>query len=228
MGGRVQIRRGHYNPTSDAVWLAAAISHHTSNLKPQTSNPTPYVLDVGIGTGAVSLCMLAHNPNLKITGIDISDEMLTAAADNTELNGRDIELINADITKWRTARTFDIVVTNPPYFRGSAARHNAHHNADIYEWVSKCIARVKPHGYFYTIVDAAVADKVIAALHNAKAGDIEIITLLGTPDAYTSERAIIRARAGTNGPTRIFSPLSMQDERVLRESLTIDALFTTI
>ncbi len=220
-GGRVKIRRGAYNPTSDAVWLAAA-----------APNKSKTILDVGCGTGAVSLCLLARNPNLEITGLDISDTMLIDAAANAELNGREIELVNNDILKWRTARTFDLVITNPPYFMGSAAKHNAHHNADIYAWTKKCIARVKPRGHFATIVATGVIDKVIAALHDANAGDIEIIPLFGSiPNPQSkapSERAIIRARAGVRGPAKIHPGISMQDERVLRDGLTIDCLFTNL
>ncbi len=238
MGGRVKIRRGDYNPTSDAVWLASAIIPPVSAQTGATNTPIQgrgelSVLDVGCGTGAVSLCMLAHNPNLQITGLDISEQMLSECAENAKLNNREIELIHGDITTWRTARTFDLVITNPPYFVGSAAKHNAHHNADIYEWTRKSIARVKPRGYFATIVDTGVADKVIAALYDAKAGNIEIIPLFGkhqTPNIkyQTAERAIIRARAGVLGPTKIHCGISMQDSRILRDGLTIDQIFTTL
>ena len=115
LGGRVKFLRGTYNPTSDAAWLAAMIS--------DASGKT--VLDIGVGTGGAILCLLANNSVKSATGIDISDDMLTQCAKNTELNNHKIELIRADIMNWRTARTFDIVITNPPYFKGTPAAHNA-------------------------------------------------------------------------------------------------------
>mgnify|MGYP003304723280 CR=1 FL=1 len=132
LGGLVKIHRGIYNPTSDAVWLAAFAP---SGIKT--------ALDVGIGTGGVSLCLHAHAPNIKITGLDTSNEMLTECKRNAELNNTDIELINADINAWRTTRTFDLVITTPPYFYGTPAKHNAHHNADLNTWIKKCVARKK-------------------------------------------------------------------------------------
>ena len=207
MGGRVHMHRGFYNPTSDAVWLAA--------FAPTTGKT---VLDVGIGSGGVSLCMLAHNPNLKVTGIDISDEMLSAAQQNAELNNRDIELINTDITTWRTDKTFDLVVTNPPYFNGTPARHNAHHNADLKTWVARCVARVRPMGTFCIISDAATVGTVIAEMAK-KLGDITIIPLFGARDV--AERVLVSGRMGSRGVSVLHRGLPMNYEPVLRDGLTI-------
>ncbi len=209
-GGRVRIHRGNYNPTSDAVWLASMAS----------CTPAKSVLDVGIGTGGVSLCILANNPDTTITGIDISDQMLNDCAQNALLNDRTIELIQSDIMSWRTARTFDMVVSNPPYFHGTPAKHNAHHNADLGTWTQKCVARVKPRGYFITIVDAAVMSTVISAMTHA-CGDIYVLPLFGR--AHTAERVLIRGRVGTHGGTTLHRGLPMNCDAVLRDGLTIDA-----
>lgn len=202
------MRRGFYNPTSDAVWLAAFAP---------TAGKT--ALDVGIGSGGVSLCMLAHNPDLNVTGIDVSDDMLNAAKQNAELNNQNIELINADITTWRTNRTFDIVVTNPPYFRGTPAKHNAHHNADLDTWVKKCVARTKPNGYCCIITDATTIDTVISAM-KPKCGDINIFPLFGARD--TAERVLLRGRVGSRGGASLNHGLDMNYAPVLRDGLTIE------
>lgn len=207
MGGRVRMRRGFYNPTSDAVWLAAYVPDGAKT-----------VLDVGIGSGGVSLCILANNPNAQITGLDISDDMLSAASDNIGLNNRSLELINANIMTWRTDRTFDVVVTNPPYFRGTPAKHNAHHNADLNTWVRKCVARTKPNGYCCVITDATTTDTVIAAM-SAHCGDINIFPLFGARD--TAERVLLRGRVGSRGGATLHRGLSMNYEPVLRDGLTI-------
>ena len=215
LNGRVRFERGLYNPTSDAVWLAAYAPNKVKN-----------VLDVGIGTGGVSLCLLTHNPDAKITGIDVSEDMLSACQKNCEINNKNIELIQQDINSWSTDKTFDLVITNPPYFQGTPAKHNAHHNADINTWVKNCIARVKPGGYFCTIVDALVSDKVISNLSAKHFGDIQILPLFGAKN--TAERVLIRAKQGVKTGTTIFQGLSMNDERILRTGLTIDNLFTTL
>ena len=212
MGGRVSIHRGTYNPTSDAVWLAA----FAPTKKIQT------VLDVGIGTGGVSLCLLANNPHASITGIDISDKMLCEAQKNAKLNNKEIELIKADITTWKTPRTFDLVISNPPYFNGTPAKHNAHHNADLHQWVKRCIARTKPNGYCCIITDAPTLDQVISVMHE-KCGDINILPLFGSRN--TAERVLISGRVGSRGGVVLHRELPMNYEPILRHGLTIaDAL----
>ena len=207
VGGRVKMRRGHYNPTSDAVWLAAF-----------APNGVKTVLDVGIGSGGVSLCLLANNPNAHITGIDTSVEMLNACRENAGLNGADIELINTDINTWRTTRTFDLVITNPPYFNGTPAKHNAHHNADLGTWVARCIARVRPLGTFCIITDAATVARVVAEM-SKKLGDIMIFPLFGARDV--AERVLISGRLGSRGISVMHRGVPMNYEPVLRDGLTI-------
>ena len=65
LNGRIFMIPSIYNPTSDAVWLAAFAPKCVKT-----------VLDVGIGTGGVSLCLLQHVPDAKITGIDNSLEIM--------------------------------------------------------------------------------------------------------------------------------------------------------
>lgn len=214
IGGRVTMKRGPYAPTSDAVWLAAAAPTRAKT-----------VLDVGTGTGAVALCALTHNPAARVMGIDTSDEMLATAAQNAELNDRAIELTRADIMTWRTDKTFDLVITNPPYFRGTPAKHNAHHNTDIKAWTRRCVARVRPRGHICIIIDAAAMTDVIAEL-NPRCGDIEIFPLRGA--GRDAERVIIRARMGTRGGATLYPALPMGLGPVLRDGLTIDAALATL
>ncbi len=212
MGGRVRFSRGRYNPTADAVWLAAF----------GAGRPAKTVLDVGVGTGGAALCLAANMPGARITGLDISQDMLAECEKNASINACDIELINTDITKWRTDRTFDTVITNPPYFKGTPARHNAHHNADLALWTRKCLARVKPRGTFVIITDAATTASVLSEMA-AKCGDIEIFPLFGAKT--TAERVLMQGRIGTRGPTVIHRGLSMNEPAILRDGLTIkDAL----
>ncbi|HNY25344.1 MAG TPA: methyltransferase [Alphaproteobacteria bacterium] len=206
MGGMVKFYPSDYNPTSDAVWLGAF---------PKSAK---CVLDVGIGNGGAALCYLAHNTKTVITGIDVSKTMLDQCYKNTQLNDKNIELLNADIFNWKTNRTFDLVITNPPYFKGTPAKHGAHHNVNISEWIESCIKRVRPRGYFCTIIDSLVVSEVISVL-SKKFGEITIFPLFGAKN--TAERVLISARQSVKGGTKLFSGLSMNYKPVLRDGLTI-------
>jgi tRNA1(Val) A37 N6-methylase TrmN6 len=219
LGGRVKFRAGIYNPTSDAVWLAAFFNIKEKNEKTK-------VLDAGVGTGAVALHILARSPDLEITGIDNNPEMLAAAAENSALNGRGLELINADILTWKTARTFDAVVSNPPYFNGTAAAHRAHHSANIAEWTAACIRRLCPGGTVFMIADAGAAAHIIAAMKTGKCGGISIVPLNSIRES--AERVLISGKLNSKSPARIFAPLNMNDDRVLKGGLTLCEIFTSL
>lgn len=208
LGGRIKMHHSSYNPTSDAVWLAA---YAPKNIKT--------VLDVGIGSGGVSLCLLHHNPDAQITGIDKSCEMLDICCKNAQLNNNTLELVNADITTWRTATTYDLVITNPPYFYGTPAHHDAHHNTDLTKWITRCISRVRPMGTFCIITDAATSATVISAMAQ-KLGDIHILPLFGSKK--TAERVLISGRLCTRGISIIHHGVSMNCPQILWDGLTVD------
>ncbi len=201
------MERGNYNITCDAVWLAA----FAASAKIKTA------LDAGIGTGGVSLCLLEHNPDLQITGIDVSQQMLDSCAKNAEINKQNIELIRADILEWKTSRTFDAVITNPPYFKGSAAKHGAHHNTDLIAWTRACLKRIRPRGYFYAIVDSAAIGEIITACTDGKAGGIEILPLFGAKK-HEAERVLISARLGVKTGAKIRAGMMMDDKSVLKDA----------
>ena len=184
------------------------------------------VLDVGIGTGGVSLCLSARFPEANICGIDISEEMLNICQTNMALNNVKINLINQDILTWSTTERFDLVITNPPYFNGTPARHNAHHNADITKWTKRCCARVNPNGYICIITDTLCVAKVIAVLEDKHFGDVQIFPLFGAKN--TAERTLIRAKQGSKTGTTIFCGTSMNNDMILRDGLTIDTLLSTL
>ena len=215
LGGRVVMAPSLYNPTSDAVWLAAFAPMGVKT-----------VLDVGIGTGAVSLCLLTHIPDAQITGIDISADMLEACQKNIDLNNKQIKLLNEDITKWSTPENYDLVITNPPYFQGTPALHNAHHNIEIYQWTKKCLARVKPNGYFCIIVDAQLVDRVIAVLYDKHMGDVQIFPLFSKKN--TAERIMLRAKKCVRTGATYHKGLSMNNNSILRSGLTVDALLDSL
>lgn len=216
MNGRAKMYRSEYNPTSDAVWLAALPSK-----SPKT------ILDVGIGTGGVTLCLHTHFPTAYLTGIDISPKMLNICKQNADLNDCDIELINDDILTWSTPKTFDLVVTNPPYFMGTPSNKHpmAHHNTDLIAWIKRCIARVKPHGYFCTIIDAARLGETLGEI-TKKCGSIIIIPLFGKK--RVAERVLISAQMASHGNSMIHQGFPMNYEPVLRNGLTIQNILSNI
>jgi len=75
------------------------------------------VLDLGVGSGAILLAILAERPAAKGLGVDISEEALAVARENAanlDLDGR-AALLRGDWTAGLGDASFDLVVANPPY-----------------------------------------------------------------------------------------------------------------
>ena len=75
------------------------------------------VLDLGVGSGAILLSILAERPAARGLGVDVSEEALAVARDNAAhlgLAGR-MTLLRGDWTEGLPDDGFDLVVCNPPY-----------------------------------------------------------------------------------------------------------------
>jgi len=76
------------------------------------------VLEVGTGTGLISLMLAQRNLKANFLGIDINAEaenLTRLNFENSPFNSR-LQNILADFKSFETDRTFDVIVSNPPYF----------------------------------------------------------------------------------------------------------------
>ena len=75
------------------------------------------LLDLGVGSGAILLAILAERPAAKGLGVDVSDEALAVARENAANLGLagHVALLRGDWTRGLDDGAFDLVVSNPPY-----------------------------------------------------------------------------------------------------------------
>lgn len=78
------------------------------------TRPFASVLDMGTGTGAILISLLAERPGARGTGTDISAAALDVARGNAARLGVRADFIQSD---WFSAVSggFDLIVSNPPY-----------------------------------------------------------------------------------------------------------------
>lgn len=76
------------------------------------------ILDIGTGTGLLSLMCAQRCSQAKITAVEINTAAYDAAKTNFEHSSwkERLNLIRADILSWEANNTFDTIVCNPPYF----------------------------------------------------------------------------------------------------------------
>lgn len=75
------------------------------------------VLDIGTGSGCIAISLARALPFSSVTAFDISAEALAVARDNARSLGVSVDFRQTDILKAAPdgGRSFDIVVSNPPY-----------------------------------------------------------------------------------------------------------------
>lgn len=78
------------------------------------------ILDIGTGSGAITVSLAKYLANAKITSVDISDTALEIGKKNAQSNDVDdrITFIKSDLfTNIEKNMKFDIIVSNPPYIK---------------------------------------------------------------------------------------------------------------
>ena len=77
------------------------------------------VADLGCGSGAIAMMLLASDPSLQITGIELDEAAALMARENAQYNSVNFTAICGDLRKIREllpAGCMDGCISNPPYF----------------------------------------------------------------------------------------------------------------
>lgn len=141
------------------------------------------ILDIGTGSGAILVTLLAELPRASGLGTDISEPALAVAAENAVRHGV------AERAEWRMCRgledvsgRFDLIVSNPPYiasaeiaglepevraFDPPAALDGGRDGLDVYRDIAAGLGRVMPDGWVVVEVGAGQAGAVGALLTRA-------------------------------------------------------------
>ena len=116
-GRRFQISKEVLSPRADTETLIRGA------LKRLTPTPEPSLLDLGTGSGAIGLTLLAEKPKARLLATDLSKAALSVA----ELNAEALILCcRAEFHQgvwWEAVpagRKFDMVLSNPPYITDAA------------------------------------------------------------------------------------------------------------
>ena len=96
------------------------------------------ILDIGTGSGCLSVCLAKEYQNSKITAIEISKKAMKVAKKNFELNNCSKQILALNSNIETVNNKFDLIVSNPPYL-----------SKKDYELTSINIKRYEPKKAFY-------------------------------------------------------------------------------
>lgn len=152
-------------------------------------------LDIGTGTGILSLMIAQRNELLKVKAIDIDGSSILQARDNidkSEFRDR-IYLDEMDFTTMESQDRFDLVICNPPFYEEQTLcpdnnRNNARHTSSLSFDV--LIKNVDKHltndGIFSVIIPTSVSEKFIELCSGNN------LQLYRRTDVFTAPRKIAK------------------------------------
>lgn len=150
-------------------------------------------LEVGVGSGCISISILKHWANVKIVGIDVSDKALEVTSINADRHNVGDRLTLKKISIFDNPDfgfPFDFVVSNPPYIRENEYQHlmeevkfepvealiSGKEGTEFYEKITEWSAtNLKKGGILAFEVGMGQADKVKQMMETAGFKEIEII-----------------------------------------------------
>jgi tRNA1Val (adenine37-N6)-methyltransferase len=113
--------------TTDACLFGSLLPHSPTIKK---------VLDIGTGTGLLSLMYAQQNPTHYIDAVEIEEAAALQATENVAQSpwASSIQIHQADIKNYTTNKKYDIIFSNPPFYenelKGNTTEKNIAHHDD--------------------------------------------------------------------------------------------------
>ena len=98
------------------------------------------VLDIGCGTGLLSLILAQKSKNLRITAIEIDADAVLDASENIQESpfSNQIDLVHQSVQDFskKTEEKFDLIICNPPFYQNNlksdiSSKNIAHHADEL-------------------------------------------------------------------------------------------------
>ena len=113
------------------------------------------ILDIGTGSGCIAISLAKNLPNAKVSALDISEDALEIAKENTKMNNVNIEFIHADIFEYQSDKKYDIIVSNPPYVLELQRKHMSKNVLEYEPELALFVKNDDPLKFYKAILDFA-------------------------------------------------------------------------
>ena len=119
--------------TTDACLFGAWVADDI-----QQSQNSKTLLDIGTGTGLLTLMIAQKNLHLDIDAIEIDSAAAEQSKENRDVSTWKIRVnvIHDDVRSFKPAKKYDLIISNPPFYEkelqsGNKQRDTAHHSKDL-------------------------------------------------------------------------------------------------
>lgn len=143
--------------TTDACLFGSWVAQRISGLKKESIT----ILDMGTGTGLLSLMVAQQNKNCHIEAVEVEEMAASQANENVRASPwQDLITVKCeDIREYKAENKFDIIISNPPFYENElksndSGKNLAHHGEglqlrEVPEILKKLL---KKNGRFYLLL----------------------------------------------------------------------------
>ena len=132
-------------------------------------------LDIGAGTGVLSLMLAQRNPTIQITCIEIDEKSSEECSSNIMESpwSNRIHLINNDFIDFQFTHKFDLIFTNPPYYFTDNSSNESNERTkhitteSLLSWLNKIAELLTTKGDFWMIWPSETSQKIIEIAHDS-------------------------------------------------------------
>jgi tRNA1Val (adenine37-N6)-methyltransferase len=150
---------------TDAMLLGAYIDTSRQSL----------ALDIGAGTGVLSLMLAQRNPTIQITCIEIDEKSSEECSTNIKESpwSNRIQLINNDFIDYQFTHKFDLIFTNPPYYLTDNSSNESNERTkhitpgSLLSWLNKIVELLTAKGDFWMIWPSETSQKIVEMAHDS-------------------------------------------------------------
>ena len=220
LGGRLRLLQPEkgFRAGIDSVFLAAAVPCAAGEA----------VFEAGIGPGVAALCLLARNPGVQLTGVEVASRYAMICEENARRNGAGdrLRVIHADVRDamrrdhigMPAPGSFAHAMANPPVFEEAKStaspnllksQAHAFGPEDLELWVKLLHAMLANRGSVTIVHRADALGQLLDSMQN-RFGDIRIAPLFPRRGTAAS-RILIQGIKGSKAPLQILPGLVLHD-----------------
>ena len=146
--------------------FGAIVAQHAATLTDYSNaaiNPPNMIhcLDIGTGTGILSLMFAQKNSTAKIDAVEINADAAEQAKQNIIASpwANRIHVFNEDILTFNPGKQYEYIISNPPFFEDDLqspdeAKNNAKHDTmlNLFQLLNFMDTHLTPDGYFAVLL----------------------------------------------------------------------------
>lgn len=206
------------------------------------ASPKKTAVELGAGTGIISLLLAQRDKFSKIYAIEIQKDFAELSERNAQINSLDskISVINADVTKITSkeiGKEVDVVFTNPPYMKTDSGKANlserkyiARHEVcgDVGDFCAAAFRLLKHGGKFYAVWRP---DRICDLFYEMRKNRLEpkVVTFVHADTESEPSIVLVSAIKGGSSGARVTPPLFLyKNKEHTEESEQSKKIYSTL